>query len=68
MSDEKDRETGILRDAPYNPFGAVIDPINGVDLSSMIRNLKMTPAERLRANTAAAINIAPLYNLARRGK
>lgn len=69
MSDEKSAdEPNVLRDAPYNPFGAVIDPVNGVDLTSMIRNLKLTPAERLRVNTGSAINIARFRNAARRGR
>ena len=68
MSDEKNGKPGVLRDQAFDPFRPVVDPINGVDLGSMMRNLRLTPAERLHNNTVAAINIARLRNAARRGR
>jgi hypothetical protein len=56
---------------PHNPadvFRPVVDEINGVDVSMMISNLRLSPADRLRNNTIAAINIARLRNAARRGR
>jgi hypothetical protein len=58
-------------EVPQNPadvFRPVVDEINGVDVSMMISNLRLSPAERLRKNTVAAINIARLRNAARRGR
>lgn len=66
MSDEKDDQMGILRDAPFDLFRGGIDQINGVDATGMMSNLRKTPAERLRYNTVAAINIARLRTATRR--
>jgi hypothetical protein len=59
-------EPDTLRDASFDAFLAPVDPINGVDISMMMRNLTKTPAERLRYNTGSAIAVGRLYNIARR--
>jgi hypothetical protein len=66
MTGKTGDETETLRDAAFNPFRPRVDPINGVDLSMMIGNLKLTTAQRLAKNTGSAINIARLRNAARR--
>jgi hypothetical protein len=68
MSEEKNGKLDALRDESFDPFRPVIDPINGVDLGLMMRNLRLTPAQRLQNNTIAAINISRFRNAARRGR
>jgi hypothetical protein len=68
MSEEKSGKPDALRDEPFDPFRPVVDPVNGVDLGSMMRNLKLTTAQRLKNNTGSAINIARFRNAARRGR
>ena len=62
-------KTDILQDGSVDPAAAyrpIIDPINGVALGGMMRNLRMSAAGRLKYNTAAAINVSHLRNAARR--
>jgi hypothetical protein len=68
MNEETDDEPETLRDAAFNPFRPRVDPLNGVDLSMMLDNLKLTTAQRLAKNTGSAINLARLRNAARRGR
>lgn len=64
----EDKKGDELRDEPIDWSTVAIDPINGVDLTMMRRNLQKTVAERVAYNTGSAINIAPLFNLANRQK
>jgi hypothetical protein len=66
MAKGKKPEPDKRHDPPFDPFRAPVDPINGVDISMMMRNLTKTPAERLRYNTGSAIAVGRLYNIANR--